>query len=336
LQVFGRYDRSKTLKANIAVSAAIMSRFDLFFVILDECNPKIDEAIARHIVSEYFGSSHYCVWCLKKLDDSTIASCFADVHTEGGARTVSHNAPYTREQLQKYIAYARTVNPVFTERARDTLVQCYRSLRSGDLVGKNKTAYRITVRQLESLVRLSEALARLHLSEDVLEEHVREAHRLLQRSIVFVESEDVVLEESDDWKNKDQDDEDMGDHNDHDNTIQDEQYPRDDLSDMAMAQHVANYSEFDNQARDVDSREKTTKKKKSSSHITAQEYDTLTQVLAMHLKAEEDMNADNFRGVVWKELCEWTAKQFESEFSTPDDLEKKKKLVGKVSVFALV
>jgi hypothetical protein len=50
--VFGRYDRTKTLKANIAVSAAIMSRFDLFFVILDECNPTIDESIARHIVSK--------------------------------------------------------------------------------------------------------------------------------------------------------------------------------------------------------------------------------------------------------------------------------------------
>ncbi len=34
--VFGRYDRTKTLKANVAISAPIMSRFDLFFVILDE------------------------------------------------------------------------------------------------------------------------------------------------------------------------------------------------------------------------------------------------------------------------------------------------------------
>ena len=51
--VFGRYDRTKTLKANVAVSAAIMSRFDLFFVILDECNPQIDEQIARHIVGEW-------------------------------------------------------------------------------------------------------------------------------------------------------------------------------------------------------------------------------------------------------------------------------------------
>jgi DNA replication licensing factor MCM6 len=50
--VYGRYDRTKTLKANIAVSAAIMSRFDLFFVILDDCNPTTDEAIARHIVGK--------------------------------------------------------------------------------------------------------------------------------------------------------------------------------------------------------------------------------------------------------------------------------------------
>ena len=50
--VFGRYDRTKTLKANVAVSAAIMSRFDLFFVILDECNPVTDEQIARHIVGK--------------------------------------------------------------------------------------------------------------------------------------------------------------------------------------------------------------------------------------------------------------------------------------------
>lgn len=44
------YDRSKTLKANVAISPPIMSRFDLFFVVLDECNPATDQAIARHIV----------------------------------------------------------------------------------------------------------------------------------------------------------------------------------------------------------------------------------------------------------------------------------------------
>jgi DNA replicative helicase MCM subunit Mcm2 (Cdc46/Mcm family) len=51
--VFGRYDKTKTLKANIAISAAIMSRFDLFFIILDECEKTSDEKIAHHIVCKF-------------------------------------------------------------------------------------------------------------------------------------------------------------------------------------------------------------------------------------------------------------------------------------------
>lgn len=46
----GRYDRSKSLKANISLTAPLMSRFDLFFVILDECDATIDRRIASHII----------------------------------------------------------------------------------------------------------------------------------------------------------------------------------------------------------------------------------------------------------------------------------------------
>jgi hypothetical protein len=43
---------------------------------------------------------------------------------------------------------------------------------------------------------LSEALARLHLDEEIRVEYVKEAHRLLQKSIIFVESEDIELEDN--------------------------------------------------------------------------------------------------------------------------------------------
>ena len=49
----GRYDRSRTLKYNVNISAPILSRFDLFFVILDECNERLDRLIAQHIVSNH-------------------------------------------------------------------------------------------------------------------------------------------------------------------------------------------------------------------------------------------------------------------------------------------
>ena len=99
------------MKANVAVSAPIMSRFDLFFVILDECNPVLDEKIATHIVR---------------------------VHRDGGRQEVENTAPYTADQIQRYIRYARTMNPVLTKECRSVLVECYRLLRQNDILGKNK------------------------------------------------------------------------------------------------------------------------------------------------------------------------------------------------------
>lgn len=167
--VFGRYDRSKPLKANVAVSAPIMSRFDLFFIIVDESNPELDEAIARHIIA---------------------------VHKPGGKRAAADAAPFSSDSMQKYIRYARTLNPRFSPESQRKVVECYRLLRQQDILGSHKAAYRITVRQLESLVRLSEALARLHLDPVVKEVYVLEALRLLQKSIIFVETTDVALDDN--------------------------------------------------------------------------------------------------------------------------------------------
>ncbi|KAL2022597.1 hypothetical protein VTK56DRAFT_4941 [Thermocarpiscus australiensis] len=167
--VGGRYNRKTTLRANINMSAPIMSRFDLFFVILDECNEQVDRHLAEHIVGVH------------RMRDAAVAPEFST------------------EQLQRYIRFARTFRPEFTDEAKEVLVQRYKDLRADDAQGGvGRNSYRITVRQLESMIRLSEAIAKANCVEDITPEFVNEAYNLLRQSIISVEHDDVEVDEDDD------------------------------------------------------------------------------------------------------------------------------------------
>ncbi|KAI9780274.1 MAG: MCM DNA helicase complex subunit mcm6 [Geoglossum umbratile] len=166
--VGGRYNRKTTLRANINMSAPIMSRFDLFFVILDECNESVDRHLAQHIVN------------IHRLRDEAVAPEF------------------TTEQLQRYIRFARTFKPVFTAEAKVLLVEKYKELRADDAQGGiGRNSYRITVRQLESMIRLSEAIAKANCVEDITPAFVQEAFHLLRQSIISVEKDDVEVDDDD-------------------------------------------------------------------------------------------------------------------------------------------
>ncbi|KAF8897783.1 MCM2/3/5 family-domain-containing protein [Infundibulicybe gibba] len=161
----GRYDRKKSLRANVQMSAPIMSRFDLFFVVLDECDEKTDLNIAKHIVNVH------------RFQDDAI------------------NPEFSTETLQRYIRYARTFNPKLTPEAADVLVEKYRILRQDDATGAGRNSYRITVRQLESMIRLSEAIARANCTSEITPAFVREAYSLLRQSIIHVEQDDIDIDE---------------------------------------------------------------------------------------------------------------------------------------------
>ena len=66
------------------------------------------------------------------------------------------------------------------------LVEQYKHLRQRDTGGGFKSSWRITVRQLESMIRLSEAMARMACNDKVEKKHVQEAYRLLNKSIIRV------------------------------------------------------------------------------------------------------------------------------------------------------
>lgn len=161
----GRYDHSKPLRTNVGMSQAIMSRFDLFFIVTDQCNDVHDYNIASHIVG---------------------------IHQR---RERAIDVPYTMHEMQCYIKYARTMEPVLTQEAAELLPQLYWELREkshGSGIAAERS-YPITVRQLESLIRLSEAIARLYLDEHVQESYVRHAFKLLDESVVHVQHNPIDL-----------------------------------------------------------------------------------------------------------------------------------------------
>lgn len=165
----GRYDRSKPLKYNISLPPAIMSRFDLVHVMIDEPDDVLDRSVAEHIVK---------------------------IHKDPRNSLVTA-AKYKMSEMQRYIKYVRAIKPRLSEPARRLLVESYKQLRSEDAAPGSSTAYRITVRQLEALIRLSEARARVDASEVVTTAHVKEATRLLKASIISVDSPEIEFDDKD-------------------------------------------------------------------------------------------------------------------------------------------
>lgn len=162
--IYGRYDRSKSLRFNVDISPPIMSRFDIFFVIFDEKNDDEDFHIAQHIVNMH-----------RLMDDAL-------------------NPDFTMEQVQTYIKFCRTIKPQFTQESAYILKEEYKSIRQREKGENTKTAYKVTVRQLESLIRLSEAMARAHCDNIIRPAYVREVCRLLRNSNINISKADLELD----------------------------------------------------------------------------------------------------------------------------------------------
>ncbi|KAI8374534.1 MCM2/3/5 family-domain-containing protein [Radiomyces spectabilis] len=150
-----RWNKNMSVPANLDLPPPLLSRFDLLYLILDRVDEDADRRLAKHLVTLYM----------------------EDLPETAGIDTISV------EWLTKYINYAREkVHPVLSEAAGDQLVDRYVELRrqGQDYGGKRVTA---TTRQLESMIRMAEAHARMRLSDVVEVEDVNEASRLLREAI---------------------------------------------------------------------------------------------------------------------------------------------------------
>jgi replicative DNA helicase Mcm len=171
---YGRFDRYEGLADQINMPPALLSRFDLIFVLLDTPNHSLDSRIANHILQSHYAGE--LSEQRQKLPGSTISEEFVDAEMEIIEPVI---AP---EFMRKYIAFARkNVYPVMEEDTRHHLINFYTDLRrSGE--GKN-TPVPVTARQLEALVRLSEASARVRLSNIVTLEDAKRTIRIVMNCL---------------------------------------------------------------------------------------------------------------------------------------------------------
>ena len=147
----GRYEPHRTVAENISLPVTILSRFDLIFVLRDVPNKEADDKMSEHIL---------------------------EMHRKGLSPV---EPPMPSDMLRKYISYAKGIKPVLTQEAVQRLKDFYLAMRSASESEGSPVA--ITARQLESLVLISEARARVSLRKEVLTEDAEAAIAIMKRSL---------------------------------------------------------------------------------------------------------------------------------------------------------
>ncbi|KJZ80586.1 DNA replication licensing factor mcm7 [Hirsutella minnesotensis 3608] len=163
--VYGRYNPRISPVENINLPAALLSRFDVLFLLLDTPSRESDEQLAKHVAFVHMNSRH------------------PDIGTD--------NVVFSPHEVRSYVAQARTYRPVVPESVSDYMIKTYVRLRDQQKRAeqKGKQFTHTTPRTLLGVVRLAQALARLRFSNQVTQDDVDEALRLVEASKESLNSE---------------------------------------------------------------------------------------------------------------------------------------------------
>ena len=134
---FGRFDPYQSIAQQIDLPPTLINRFDVIFTLRDIPDRKKDEKIAMHVLSEH--------------------------------QSAGEDMLIPRELFRKYVAYAKQrINPILTDEAVVAIKKFYVDLRNKPVSSESSMRpIPISARQLQALVRMSEASAKLRLSEKV-------------------------------------------------------------------------------------------------------------------------------------------------------------------------
>lgn len=160
--LYGRYNKRKSISDNVDLPNSLLSRFDLLFLILDKADIDLDLALSRHVLH---------VHKYKRNPEQIFK-------------------PIPPNAIKQYIAAARTINPSVPVNLGSYITEAYVDLRARDAAGSapgsssrhTNDQNSMTARQLLSILRLGQALARLRLSNEISSQDIDEAIRLTHAS----------------------------------------------------------------------------------------------------------------------------------------------------------
>ncbi|KAI8826242.1 MCM2/3/5 family-domain-containing protein [Fimicolochytrium jonesii] len=163
----GRYNSQVPFSQNVELTEPILSRFDVLCVVRDLADPVVDERLAQFVVNSHIRSHPLY------QKDQDVEDCVAPPQDED---------IIPQDLLKKYIMYARDkVYPRIADIDHNKLEKLYAELRRESMM---TGGIPITVRYLESIVRMSEAFARMHLRDFVRQDDVDRAISVTIRSFI--------------------------------------------------------------------------------------------------------------------------------------------------------
>lgn len=174
--VGGHYNRSKSLMANLKMEPALLSRFDLVFVLLDRPDSKVDRLLSDKVLGNFSAATTNKGF--KAFDvigneaGASVKSSLLGRLTDGSSTVISPS------QLRQLIAFCRAnIQPRMSPEAAELLQAFYLELRQQEKSGLVDDLLPITTRHLEAMIRLSESRARMEMrnivevsdSQDIIE-----------------------------------------------------------------------------------------------------------------------------------------------------------------------
>jgi len=172
----GRYDSSLTFIENVDLTDPILSRFDVLAVVRDKVDVVNDEMLSDFVVSNHI-----------KYHPSNAANIDQE---EQPQEKQLNSLNLTQEQLKKYILFAKTTcHPKLDNIDRDKIAEFYSDLRQKSM--SSPGGIPIAVRHIESILRLSEARAKLHLREYVRSDDVDMAIRIMLESFIETQKKSI-------------------------------------------------------------------------------------------------------------------------------------------------